>query len=494
MLETIRDDGGDIDKYVEQAQGPERRSFRLSGFGHRVYKNYDPRARILKRPADQRARRARPARRARSTSRSSSRRSRSPTTTSSSRSSTRTSTSTRASSTGRWASRPTMFPVLFAMGRLPGWIAHWKEMTESPKHQDRAPPPDLHRPHRAQVRARRRPRADVSSVDLAPTTAEAQLRDEGRAWLRANLPWEYGGACRPASTTSPKRSRSAASGRPSSPSGRWVGVAGPRSTAGAAPGRSSTTSCTRSWPGPARPSSSVASASTSSGPTLLAHGTDEQKAAVAAARSSRPTSSGASSSASPTPAATSRRSTHACRRATDGGWVLNGQKVWTCYAQFADWGLCLARTDPDVPKQQGHLRASSSTCAQPGVEVRPLRQITDETDFNEVFLDRRVRARRPRHRRRVDEGWRVANADAHPRARHQPPPARHPRAARSTSCCASRSSAARSTTTGSRQRLAEAFVEVRLFQLHNWRSLSRLARGRAARARRAARSSCTGAR
>ena len=90
-----------------------------------------------------------------STSRWSSSRSRSPTTTSSRRSCTRTSTSTRASSTGRWASPPTMFPVLFAIGRLPGWLAHWKEAHENAEDQDRAPAPDLHRPHRAQVRRAR---------------------------------------------------------------------------------------------------------------------------------------------------------------------------------------------------------------------------------------------------------------------------------------------------------------------------------------------------
>src|SRR5207245_6988056 len=59
---------------------------------------------------------------------------------------------------------------------------------------------------------------------------------------------------------------------------------------------------------------------------------------------------------------------------TEGGWLLEGQKVWTSYAQFADWGLCLARTDPEAPKQRG-ISAFAVDMRAGGVEVRPLRQI-----------------------------------------------------------------------------------------------------------------------
>jgi len=131
MLEQIRADGGDVDKFVRMAKDPDN-PFRLSGFGHRVYKNYDPRARIIKGLADQVLaeldsadelmdlalrleevalndeffveRRLYP------------------------------NVDFYSGLIYRAMGFPTnMFTVLFAMGRLPGWIAHWKEMTEDPR-------------------------------------------------------------------------------------------------------------------------------------------------------------------------------------------------------------------------------------------------------------------------------------------------------------------------------------------------------------------------
>jgi alkylation response protein AidB-like acyl-CoA dehydrogenase len=70
----------------------------------------------------------------------------------------------------------------------------------------------------------------------------------------------------------------------------------------------------------------------------------------------------------------------------DGGWAITGQKVWTTMAHIADWGICLARTDPDAPKHLG-IGCFLVDCRTPGIEVRPLRELTGAQMFNEVFFD-----------------------------------------------------------------------------------------------------------
>ncbi|HEX4864713.1 MAG TPA: acyl-CoA dehydrogenase family protein [Acidimicrobiales bacterium] len=95
------------------------------------------------------------------------------------------------------------------------------------------------------------------------------------------------------------------------------------------------------------------------------------------------------------------------RAVRDGDvWILSGQKVWTSNAQFADIGLALARTDPNVPKHRG-LTAFVVPMRSPGVDVRPIRQLTGGASFNEVFLDG---VEVPDHLRvgTAGDGWRVA--------------------------------------------------------------------------------------
>jgi alkylation response protein AidB-like acyl-CoA dehydrogenase len=90
----------------------------------------------------------------------------------------------------------------------------------------------------------------------------------------------------------------------------------------------------------------------------------------------------------------------------EGGFVLNGQKVWTSTAQKADWGICLARTDPDAPKHAG-ITYFLVDIRSEGIEIRPLREITGEALFNEVFFtdvfvpDECVVGQ-------VNDGWRLA--------------------------------------------------------------------------------------
>jgi alkylation response protein AidB-like acyl-CoA dehydrogenase len=89
-------------------------------------------------------------------------------------------------------------------------------------------------------------------------------------------------------------------------------------------------------------------------------------------------------------------------------WVVNGQKVWTSSAHLARWALLVARSDPGVPKHQG-LTYFACDMTAPGVEVRPLRQLTGEAEFNEVFLTD-VAIPDTDRIGPVGEGWKVATA------------------------------------------------------------------------------------
>jgi alkylation response protein AidB-like acyl-CoA dehydrogenase len=87
-------------------------------------------------------------------------------------------------------------------------------------------------------------------------------------------------------------------------------------------------------------------------------------------------------------------------------FVVDGQKVWTTNGHHADFGYLLARTDPDLPRHKG-ITAFALDMRTPGVDIRPLREITGSADFNEVFLDG-VRIPAGRVIGEVNDGWRVA--------------------------------------------------------------------------------------
>jgi alkylation response protein AidB-like acyl-CoA dehydrogenase len=91
----------------------------------------------------------------------------------------------------------------------------------------------------------------------------------------------------------------------------------------------------------------------------------------------------------------------------DDHWIVDGQKVWTSAAHLASWGLLLARTDPDAPKHRG-LTAFIVDMHAPGVEVRPLRQMSGATGFNEVYFTD-VQVSDAKRLGPVGEGWKVAH-------------------------------------------------------------------------------------
>jgi alkylation response protein AidB-like acyl-CoA dehydrogenase len=139
-------------------------------------------------------------------------------------------------------------------------------------------------------------------------------------------------------------------------------------------------------------------------PTIAAFGTDEQKRKFL-----RPLFTGEQVYCQlfSEPGAGSDLAGVATRAVPDGGdWIVNGQKVWTSMAQHAQMAILVARTDPTVPKHAG-LTYFLCDMTQPGVDVRPLRQITGEAEFNEVFLTD-VRVPDANRLGPVGGGWRVA--------------------------------------------------------------------------------------
>ena len=312
-------------------------------------------------------------------------------------------------------------------------------------------------------------------MDLTEAPHHDALRARCRDWLRANLPWEYGTGLPPRFD---ELSDEVAFGRDWQArlaADRWVGLAWPEEYGGRGAGPMAHFVVQEELARARAPELVGRIGVNLVGPTLLAHGTPGQQARwlprildasdLWCQLFSEPDAGSDLASLS----------TRAVRDDAAGGWRLEGQKVWTSFAQFADHGLCLARTDPDAPKHHG-ISALVVDMHAPGVEVRPLVQSTGEAEFNEVFFDGAFvpddHLLGPRH-----GGWRVSQSTlGHERGVNPRQLVIHIQHLEELLRLGA--------TTGAfdehrlRQQLAEAYIEVKLFQLHNWRSLTRLESGR----------------
>jgi alkylation response protein AidB-like acyl-CoA dehydrogenase len=309
-------------------------------------------------------------------------------------------------------------------------------------------------------------------MDLRPTPEHEALRAEVREWLHQHLPADYRSGPRPRFDDLADEVAHLREWQAALAAGGWVGMTWPAQYGGRGAGPLDHFLVQEELARAGAPELVGRIGVNLVGPTLLAHGTDDQNerwlprildaTQLWCQLFSEP-------AAGSDLAAVRTRATR-----VDGGWLLNGQKVWTSYAQFADFGVCLARTDPDAPKRHG-ISYLVVAMDQPGVEVRPLTQITEEREFNEVFL---TDAFVPDEHLVGTEhdGWRVATATlSHERGVNPRQLVIHSQLIEELLRLAAGTGGFDDPRTATR--LAQAWAEVRIFQLHNWRSLSRLAAG-----------------
>ncbi|MFP4553637.1 MAG: acyl-CoA dehydrogenase family protein [Actinomycetota bacterium] len=247
-------------------------------------------------------------------------------------------------------------------------------------------------------------------MDFNEDPEEAQFRAEVRAWLEANVPEPEPGGRLAGGLSDAHSEAEAAHVKRSKEWQRtlydhgWAGITWPKEYGGrgGTPMEAAIFAEEESKAG--APGGVFAVGIGMAGPTLIAHGTEEQKK-----RYLDPMLRGEEvwCQLFSEPGAGSDLAGLATRAERDGDeWVVNGQKVWTSGAHYSDWGILLARTDPDAPKHRG-ITYFVVDMTSPGIEVRPLRQITGAAHFNEVFLTD-VRIPADQVVGEVNEGWRVA--------------------------------------------------------------------------------------
>ncbi len=305
-------------------------------------------------------------------------------------------------------------------------------------------------------------------MDLAFTAEERAFAGEVRAWLEANLevPPRFETLDEEIEWGRRWQARLAAD--------RWVGIHWPEEYGGRGASPIEVAIYNMEYARARAPQPVNRVGVNNVGPTLLAFGTDEQKRrwlpAILDASDvwcqlfSEP---GAGSDL----AALSTRA-----EPVDGGWMLSGQKVWTSYAQWSRWGICLARTDPDAPKHAGISYLVVDMEAD-GIEIRPLVQVTGEAEFNEVFLDD-VFVPEDQLVGGLHQGWSVASTTlSHERGTifafkeqvvHEVFLAELFALARDRGVIDE---------VAASDALVQSFVDLQVLRLHNWRTLSRLAQG-----------------
>ena len=244
-------------------------------------------------------------------------------------------------------------------------------------------------------------------MDLRDSPDDAAFRREARAWLEANLSGEFEGArgAGRAGNEHEERDLRLAWEQHLGRSG-WTCVGWPQEHGGRGASLAQQVIWHEEYVRADAPARVGVMGEGLIGPTLIAYGSSEQKL-----RFLDPIRSGTElwCQGYSEPDAGSDLANVQTRAILDGDeWVVTGQKVWTSYAQWSDWCFVVARTAADKPRHKG-LSYLLVPMDQPGIEIRPIQQITGTAEFNEVFFDE-ARTRADLVVGAVDDGWRVALA------------------------------------------------------------------------------------
>jgi len=305
-------------------------------------------------------------------------------------------------------------------------------------------------------------------MDFSYTPEEQAFRAELRAWLAANVPREA-----PPATLEAEAAFLTAWQRRLYDAG-WAAVHWPREYGGRGASLTETAIFQEEMARARAPQMMNRVGINNVGPTLIAHGSEAQRRRYLAKILSCEEIWCQLYSEPNAGSDLAALRTRAERRGD--AFIVNGQKVWTSYAQFAAFGILLARTDPSASPHRG-ISCFLIDMRAPGVTVRPLRQLTGSAEFSETFFDNVVVPRENLIGAEHD-GWKVATTTlAHERGTafsFKEQVLQRICADELAELLRARQLAADPVL---RQRFAARFIEVEIMRLHNCRTMTRLARG-----------------
>ena len=311
-------------------------------------------------------------------------------------------------------------------------------------------------------------------MDLNLTPAELQFRDEARAWLEANVPAQFSGV-RNEEDQGEYFDYLRAWQRKVFEGG-WAGLSWPREFGGRGAALIEQAIFQEEWARAEAPPLINVLGLSLIGPTIIAVGTEEQK------RRYLPKILSAEEiwcQGFSEPNAGSDVAALGTKAVLDGDdFIVNGQKIWTSLAHAADWCLLLVRTDMSAAKHKG-ITALLVNMRSEGVNVRPLKQITGESGFNEVFFSN-VRVPAANVLGEINKGWHTAiatlmNERAHLGTGTYVQFKKNLEQLIERARVTNRAGSAASTDPLIRQKLAQSYLELEVFRLTNLRALSKMA-------------------